>query len=145
MKRFTKRIMAWCRCATRSFLGQGERGTGVGGVFGGAEWGWFCKQGTLINIFSQKHKKKRPRIETFWSVSPRYSCSYILNGKCNPKMDTIRAFLSKVITFFLIFKTGQRRPPPPRHSCMPVNVAEYASVSLNISKYPCKCLNKQLF
>ena len=30
--------------------------------------------------------------------------NYILNGKFNPKIDTIRAFLSKSGTFFSIFK-----------------------------------------
>ena len=34
---------------------------------------------------------------------------------------------------FFEFQKGQRRPPP---SCAPVSVAEYASISLNMSKGP---------
>ena len=49
----------------------------------------------------------------------------------NSKMNTIRAFFTKWGNFFLIFKTGQRRPPPlplalslPPDSCAPVLLAE---------------------
>ena len=37
----------------------------------------------------------------------------ILNGKFNLRMDTIRAFFSKIRTLFSIFKKVQGRPPPP--------------------------------
>ena len=33
-------------------------------------------------------------------------------------------------------------PPPPPPSCTTVSVSEYASISLNIPKYPWKCSNK---
>ena len=50
-------------------------------------------------------------------------------------IDTIRAFLSKIKLLFLIFKKGREGlPPPARYT--PVNVAEYALISLNIPKYP---------
>ena len=62
-------------------------------------------------------------------------------------------FFPKIRSFFLIFQeragetTPTHPPPPPPYlhpspSCAPVSVAEYASVSLNITKYPCKCLIK---
>ena len=43
--------------------------------------------------FRIKHKKKGPHSETFWSFFLRFSQNYILNGKLNPKMDTIKDFL----------------------------------------------------
>ena len=45
--------------------------------------------------------------------SSRYSQNYILNGKFNPKMNTIRAFLSKIRTLFPIFKKGREMPRVP--------------------------------
>ena len=60
---------------------------------------------------------------------------------------TTRALFSKIRAFFLQFsKTDRRAPPPPllKPSCAPVSVAEYASISLNIPKYPWKCLNNVL-
>ena len=65
-----------------------------------------------------------------------------MNRKLNAKIDTIRGFLFKIRTLFLIFKKGQGRSPPFPPSCTPVSVAEYASVSLNMHKYPWKSLNK---
>ena len=44
---------------------------------------------------------------------PRYSQSYIVNGKFNPKMDTIRASLSKIRTLFVDIQKGHGRPPSP--------------------------------
>ena len=46
-----------------------------------------------------------------------------------------KTFLSKNWALFLIFKKGQGSPPPP-HSCALVSLAEYASISLNIPRYP---------
>ena len=56
-------------------------------------------------------------------------------------MDTIRAFLSKIRTLFSIFKKG-RGDLPSSPSWAPVSVTEYASISLNMLKYPWKNLNK---
>ena len=50
-------------------------------------------------------------------------------------MDTIRAFFPKSRYFFQFSKTGSEGLPSPP-SCAPVNVTEYASISLNIPKYP---------
>ena len=91
MERFTKRIMPECRCATRHFSGQGERGL------------W--NQGTLINISSKTQKQATHG--NILEFSPRYSSNYILNEKYNPKMDTIRVFLPKIRTLFSIFKKGR--------------------------------------
>ena len=52
-------------------------------------------------------------------------------------MDTIQAFFSKIITLFSIFKKG-RGGLCSSPNCTSVNVDEYASVSLNIPKYPWK-------
>ena len=87
---------------------------------------------------SSKTQEKRPCRKTLLSF---------LNRKFYPKMDTIRAFFPKIRTLFLIFRKWQWRPtptppPPPPPSCAPVSVAEIASISLNIPKYPWKCLNK---
>ena len=50
-------------------------------------------------------------------------------------MDTIRAFLSKIMALFSIFKksTGGLLSPP---SYAPVCVTEHASIFLNMPKYP---------
>ena len=56
-------------------------------------------------------------------------------------MDTVGAFLPKIRTLFLIFEKD-RGGLPLLPSYAPVSVAEYASISLNMPKYPLKCLNK---
>ena len=56
-------------------------------------------------------------------------------------MGTIKAFLSKIRTVFWFSK----RAGEAFHlllSCAPVSMAEYASISLNMPKYPWKSLNK---
>ena len=50
-------------------------------------------------------------------------------------IDTIRTFLSKIKLLLSIFKKG-REGLPPHPSYTPVNVAEYALISLNMPKYP---------
>ena len=56
-------------------------------------------------------------------------------------MDTIKAFFSKIRTLCLISKRAGEISPLPS-SWAPVSVAEYASISMNMPKYPRKCLNK---
>ena len=60
----------------------------------------------------------------------------IFKGKLNSKMDTIIALLSKIRTFS-IFKKGRVGLRSPLRSPLSasVSVAEYASISLNMSKY----------
>ena len=95
-----------------------------------------CGTMELRQRFRQKHQKKRPRRQKFWRFF------YTVNGRFNPEMDTIKAFLSKIKTLFLIFKKGRWGLPSPPPSCAPVNVTEYVSITLNMSKYPWKCFNK---
>ena len=56
-------------------------------------------------------------------------------------MERMRAFISKIKAIFSIFKKG-RGDLPSLPSCAPVSVAEYVLISLNMPKYPCKCLNE---
>ena len=112
-------------------------GEGVGWG-GGGVWGTL----TLWQSFSQKHQKKGPteKFRNFFS----YTLNYILYGKFNPMMEWMRAFISKIKAIFSVFKKG-RGDLPSLPSCAPVNVAEYALISLNMPKYPCKCLNKLIW
>ena len=62
-----------------------------------------------------------------------------MNEKFNLTIDTIRAFLPKNRTLFSIFQKGRVEGGgvsslPP--SFTRIGVAEYASISLNILKYP---------
>ena len=65
-----------------------------------------------------------------------------MNGKFNPKTDAIKTCLSKIRTLFFDFKKGQRRSPLSSLFAWLLRVCEYASVSLNMPKYHCKCLDK---
>ena len=59
--------------------------------------------------FIKNTRKKGPIEKHFEVFSPRY---YILNGKSNPRMDTMRAFYSKIRTHFFNFlkNTGEASP-----------------------------------
>ena len=59
-------------------------------------------------------------------------------------MDTIRVLLSKFRTFFR-FSKKTREAFTLLLSCKPVSVTEYASVSLNLPKYPSKYLHNTLW
>ena len=89
----------------------------------------FKARRVLRNYGTSIYKKKRP-------FSPRYSKNYILNGKCNPKMDIIRAFFPK-LEYFFGWEASSLFP-----RCAPMSVAKYLPISLNILKYLWKCLNK---
>ena len=66
-----------------------------------------------------------------------------MKGRFNPKIDIIRALFSQIRAPFSIIKKGKGRLPLlSSPSCAPLSVTEYASISLNIPKYPWKCLNK---
>ena len=71
-------------------------------------WGGLVKLG---------HFAKSPTRNNFGIPSPRYSQNYILNGKFNPKMDTIRAFFPKSEHFFHFSRKGGGRPPSFSSSC----------------------------
>ena len=106
------------------------------------------KYGTSINISSKTQEKEATQgniLELFLQDTLKSVERKSTKGKSNPKMDTIRVFLSKIRTLFSIFKKGRGALPSPL-SCMLVIATELASISLNIiPKYPWKCLNKQLF
>ena len=97
IRRVLQRTMPGYRYATRNIseqVGQveGERERGGGGV----ELRNFDKH------FVKNTRKRGPTGKQFGNFSPRYSQNYILNGKFNPKMNTIRNFLSKIRTPFSI-------------------------------------------
>ena len=73
-------------------------------------------------LFQGRGGFKDPTGKCLGDFSPRYSENYILNEKRYPKMDMIKAFLSK--------RAGEASPLPP--SCAPVSAAEYVSICLNI-------------
>ena len=57
-------------------------------------------------------------------------------------MDTIKTFFSKIRSLLSIFKKRRVDLSSLSSSCALVSVAEYASISVNMPKYPWKCLNK---
>ena len=54
----------------------------------------FVKLGHFNKYFVTNARKEEHVLKKVGNFSPRYSQNYILNGKLNPKMDTIRVFLS---------------------------------------------------
>ena len=106
----------------------------------GAERGG-CRTRALWYTFRQQHKKKEKEgpqgniLEifvldilktTFWIRNLRWTQS-------RPLFPKSRLFLISKIE-------GEVSPLPS--SCVPVSVAEYALISLNMPKYPWRCLNK---
>ena len=85
------------------------------------------------DFVKKKKNRKRGTAKKYYEVfTPIYSQNYILDGNSNPKM-------SKNQDTFFDFKIGQGRPPLPPTlfpSCALVSVAEYASIFLNMPKYP---------
>ena len=63
--------------------------------------------GTSINISSKTQEKKAPQWKILEFFSLRYPENYILNGKFNTKMDTIRTFPPKSGHFFWFSKKGR--------------------------------------
>ena len=77
---------------------------GRGGLVG---WGHFYKH------FVKNSRKKGSAGTNLGVFSPRYSSNYILNGKCNSKMDTARAFFTKSGHFFFDFRNRAGETSPP--------------------------------
>ena len=75
--------------------------------------GGSVKLGHSDKHFVEYSRKKGPAEKNFEVFSLRYSYNYILNSKFKIRMDTTRAFFSKISALFFIFKKGQGRPPPP--------------------------------
>ena len=91
MECFTKRVMPEWRHASRYFSRQWR----------------FCGTRKIWQTLQQKNKKKREK--HLGVFSPRYSYIHILNERYTPKMDTIRAFFSRIGLFFT-FSTKQSSP-----------------------------------
>ena len=68
--------------------------------------GRFAEKGHFDKDFVKSTRKCSPAGKHFGVFLPRYFKNYMLTGKSNPKMNTIRAFLSKIRTIFSIFKKG---------------------------------------
>ena len=94
-----------------------------------------------FGTFSPKTQKKRSPQGNILKIFFRYFWIYIFNEKFNSKRHTIRAFLSKKRALFSIFKRAGEASPLPLIWVL-VSVAEYALISLNMSTYPWKFLNK---
>ena len=98
-------------------------------------------QGTSINILSKTQEKEAPQgniLEFFLLDTLKYT---LWMENLTGRWAQSGSFFPKSGHFF-DFQKGQGRPPFPPPSCAPVSVAEYASISLNMPKYPWKCLNK---
>ena len=97
--------------------------------------GGIVELGHFDKHFDKNKRKRGPVRKDFVCILTE------IMKKFNPMIDKIRAFLSKIRTFFSIFIKGTETSPL-LSSCAPVSVAEYASISLNMPKYPWICLNK---
>ena len=97
--------------------------------------------GTLINILSktQEEKAKQGNILEFFLLDTLKTIFWI---KIGAKDECNQGLFSKVGALFSIFKKGQLEGLPLSLSCASVSVAEYASISLNLPKFPWKCLSK---
>ena len=74
--------------------------------------GDFVDLGHFNKVFVKNAKEKAPQANNLETFSPRYSSNYLLNGRFNPSMNTIRVFFSKIRALFSIFKKRQGRVPP---------------------------------
>ena len=68
--------------------------------------------GHFNKVFVKNAKEKAPQANNLETFSPRYSSNYLLNGRFNPSMNTIRVFFSKIRALFSIFKKRQGGSPP---------------------------------
>ena len=73
--------------------------------------GGFAELGHLNKNFVKNTRKKAPQGK-FWSLSPRYSLNYILDGIFNQKIDTIRAFFPQNQDTFFDFQKGVGEASP---------------------------------
>ena len=75
--------------------------------------GGFMKLGHFNKHFLENSRKNSRAGENFEVFSPRYFFNYILNGKFNLRMDTVRAFFSKSQGNFFYFqkRAGENFPP----------------------------------
>ena len=118
-----------CRAQPESFPSRGE-GVGEG-----------VELGTLINISSKTTEKQA----LHWNILDFFLLDTL---KITIRIENLTRWWTQSGSFFVesrhFFQFSKREGEvfPLLPSCAPVSVAEYASISLNMSKYPCKCLNK---
>ena len=115
------------RCTTRYFSGQGM---GVG------EKSW-RNWGTLIKNSVKNTRKKGPTVKHFGVFFLDSLKTIFWMGNLTQRWTQSRIFFTKIFRY----QKRQGRSPLP-FSCAPVSATEYASISLNMPKYPWKCLKK---
>ena len=87
-------------------------------------------QDSILGFFLLDTITVKVKLYFEWKISPKDRHNQVL-------------YYPKIRALFSILKKGQGAPSPtPLHSCTTVTVAEFASISLNIPKYPWKCFNK---
>ena len=90
--------------------------------------------------FVKNKRKTGPALKHFGLFSPTLKTTIRIENLTRWWTQS-GSFLVESRHFFQFSKReGEVFPLLP--SCAPVSVAEYASISLNVSKYPCKWLNK---
>ena len=94
----------------------------LGGRGGFVKLGHFDKHSIKNTII------KTPAGKIFGVFSPRYSKNYILNGKFNPKIDTIRALFS-------ILKKGAGEALSPLVAHLLADIREKELFGINCVKY----------
>ena len=117
IERFAKRIIPGCRFAAINLSRQGGRGV--------VELGYF---NTSINISSKTQEKEVFGVFLQDTLKTTFWMENLTEGGH-------KAFLSKIRTLFSILKKSRETFPLPS-SCAPVSVIVYASISLNMPKYP---------
>ena len=77
--------------------------------------------------FVKNTRKKGRTGKNVGGFSPRYPLSYILNGKFNSKMDTVRAFFTKSGHILPDFQNRAGEASPlPLPSCAPENISKFS-------------------
>ena len=89
----------------------------------------------LVDLDKHFVNEKKPHRETFCTFISWILLKLHFEYKSLTKMDNDGLF-SEIRALFSISKKGQGRPSPLPPNCLPVSVVEYASISLNIPKYP---------
>ena len=97
--------------------------------------GGFAELGHLNKNFVKNTRKKAPQGK-FWSLSPRYSLNYILDGIFNQKIDTIWAFFPQNQDTFFDFQkgAGEGSPLPSFLSCAPALPSKYFPFTTNFDE-----------
>ena len=94
----------------------------------------FVELGHFDKHFIKNTKKEHPAGKYFGLFCPRYSLKLYFEWKPGPFFPNSEHFFQ--------FSKMTWEASPLLLSCASVSVAEYDSISLNMPKYPWKCLNK---